>query len=195
MPLPPYIKRSPGKEDFERYQTVYANSPGAIAAPTAGLHFTEEILRELARRGVEILSLTLHVGLGTFSPVTAEEIDDHVMEEEGFELPPETAEAVNRARSEGRRVIAVGTTVTRTLETAFSGGRVRPGPGASSLFIRPGHNFRAVTGLLTNFHLPRATPIMLVSAFAGLRNTALAYQAAVRENYRFFSYGDAMLVL
>lgn len=195
MPLPPYIKRAPDDEDKERYQTVYATESGAIAAPTAGLHFTAEILEGLRKRGVEIHVITLHVGPGTFKAVTTQELKDHKMDEEPYHIGSATADAVTQARNAGRRVFAVGTTTTRTLETAFKGGRLMPGSGASSLFITPGYRFKAIDGLLTNFHLPKATPLMLVSAFAGLHNTHHAYKAAVKENYRFFSYGDAMLIV
>ncbi len=195
MPLPPYIKRAPDDKDKERYQTVYAKEPGAIAAPTAGLHFTTEILDKLRKRGVAIHVITLHVGPGTFKPVTAPELKGHTMDEESFHIGSTTADAVTQAKKTGRRVFAVGTTTTRTLETAFKDGRLMPGSGASSLFITPGYRFKAIDGLLTNFHLPKATPLMLTSAFAGLYNTRYAYQEAVKENYRFFSYGDAMLIV
>ncbi len=195
MPLPPYIKRIPDAEDRERYQTVYATEPGAIAAPTAGLHFTTENLDKLRKRGVAIHIITLHVGPGTFKAVTAPELKDHTMDEESFQIGSSTADAVTEAKNAGRRVFAVGTTTTRTLETAFKDGRLVPGSGASSLFITPGYRFKAIDGLLTNFHLPKATPLMLTSAFAGFDNTRRAYQEAVKENYRFFSYGDAMLIV
>ncbi|MBI5141521.1 MAG: tRNA preQ1(34) S-adenosylmethionine ribosyltransferase-isomerase QueA [Nitrospirae bacterium] len=195
VPLPPYIRRPADEEDKIRYQTVYASTPGAIAAPTAGLHFTPEIIDALKARGVEICPITLHVGMGTFKPVTAETITDHRMDEEEFIVGEDTARAVTLASAEERRIIAVGTTATRTLETAFRSGRLRAGPGATSLFITPGYKFRAVGGLLTNFHLPKATPLMLVSAFAGIENVRRAYRRAVKERYGFFSYGDAMLVL
>jgi len=195
MPLPPYIKRMPDKQDTERYQTIYASKEGAIAAPTAGLHFTDGILGSLFEKGIGIHAVTLHVGLGTFSPVTVSDIRRHSMEQEHYEIPTETAEAVNEARERGNRIVAVGTTVTRTLETAFAHGRLRAGEGGTSLFIYPGYSWRVVDALLTNFHLPKATPLMLVSAFAGLEAVRRAYMEAVRESYRFFSYGDAMLVL
>ena len=195
MPLPPYIKRTPSQEDKERYQTVYATKPGAIAAPTAGLHFTGEILDKLRKRGVEIHVITLHVGPGTFKPVTTPELKNHTMDEEPYYIQTSTAEAVTKARRAGRRVFAVGTTSTRTLETAFKDEKLRSGSGSSSLFITPGYKFKAIDGLLTNFHLPKATPLMLVSAFAGFQNIRHAYQEAIKEKYRFFSYGDAMLIL
>ncbi len=195
MPLPPYIKRAPDDDDKERYQTIYAKEPGAIAAPTAGLHFTKEILEKLRKRGVEIHVITLHVGPGTFKSVTTPELKDHAMDEESYHIESSTADAITRARNAGRRIFAVGTTTTRTLETAFKAGRLMPGSGGSSLFITPGYKFKAIDGLLTNFHLPKATPLMLVSALAGLHNTHNAYKEAVKEKYRFFSYGDAMLIV
>jgi S-adenosylmethionine:tRNA ribosyltransferase-isomerase len=203
VPLPPYIARPPGLEDRQRYQTVYATSPGSIAAPTAGLHFTEHLLAYLRYHGVSIHWITLHVGLGTFAPVKADLLRDHVMHEEQFELSSETATAINTAKREGRRVIAIGTTTVRVLEsvaaTAEAGlAAVRTG---TRIFIYPPFQFRVVDALLTNFHLPRSTLLMLVSAFAApgdLRGRDLiwsAYQEAIRERYRFFSYGDAMLML
>jgi len=195
IPLPPYIHRPDTPEDRERYQTVYARRPGAVAAPTAGLHFTEELLREIAGAGVEIARVTLHVGIGTFKPVSAERIEEHRMERERYEIGEETAEALRRAREAGRRIVAVGTTVVRTLEGAAltGGGEVRAGDGATDLFITPGFRFQMVDALLTNFHLPRSTLLMLVSAFAGRERVLAAYEEAVREGYRFYSYGDAML--
>lgn len=196
VPLPPYIQRPDAAADRERYQTVYARSPGAIAAPTAGLHFSEELLREIAAAGVETATVTLHVGLGTFKPVTAERIEEHRMERERWELPEETAEAIRRTRERGGRVVAVGTTVVRTLESAALSGEdeIQGGGGATELFITPGFRFRVVDALLTNFHLPRSTLLMLVSAFAGKERVLAAYAEAIREGYRFYSYGDAMLV-
>ena len=205
LPLPPYIKRSAGAtaaEDLERYQTVYSAAPGSVAAPTAGLHFTPEVLAAVRQRGATIHPVTLHVGLGTFSPVKADELDSHVMHEEQFTLGDETAEAVNRARREGRRVIAIGTTSVRVLESAADtkSGEVRAQSGRTRIFIRPPQRFSVVDGLLTNFHLPCSTLLMLVSAFAAPgetrgRDIALAaYQEAIRERYRFFSYGDAMFI-
>lgn len=200
MPLPPYIRREPddrfGPLDRERYQTVYARVPGAVAAPTAGLHFTHEILDALRRRGVAVAFLTLHVGPGTFLPVRVDEVERHVMHDEAFTIPPETAEAVAAARAAGGRVIAVGTTVARTLETsALRHGRVVAGAGRSDLFIYPGFRFRVVDALVTNFHLPRSTLLMLVCALARTEPTLAAYRAAVEAGYRFYSYGDAMLVI
>lgn len=196
MPLPPYIARPPRDADRERYQTVFAGEPGAVAAPTAGLHFTPATFAALAGRGVESRGLILHVGPGTFLPVRAERLDDHRMHAERYEIPAATAAAVNRARGEGRRVVAVGTTSTRALESAVDAhGAVQAGRGATDLFIRPGHRFRAVDALLTNFHLPRSTLLVLVSAFAGRDLILEAYREAVAEKYRFFSYGDCMLIL
>ncbi len=195
MPLPPYIHEQ--LEDQERYQTVYARERGSAAAPTAGLHFTEEYLRRVAEKGVEIAYVTLHVGLGTFRPVTADVVEEHVMHAEYYDIPPETVETVNRAKAEGRRVIAVGTTSCRTLETVggLHDGRLAAGSGWTDIFIYPGYQFRIIDGLLTNFHLPKSTLVMLVSALAGRENVLRAYRTAVAEEYRFFSFGDAMLIL
>lgn len=196
IPLPPYIRREATPDDRTRYQTVFARNRGAVAAPTAGLHFTEEILATLAARGVEIRPLTLHVGLGTFLPVRTEDLDEHRMHEENYFVPEATAEAVNRAKAEGRRVIALGTTSTRTLEYAVDAdGRLQAGEGTCDLFIRPGFAFRIVDGLITNFHLPCSTLLMLVAAFAGRDFILGAYRQAVAERFRFFSYGDCMLIL
>ncbi len=205
VPLPPYIHRATGPsqpEDRERYQTVYARTPGSVAAPTAGLHFSPEMLGKIRELGARIAFVTLHVGLGTFAPVKAEEVRDHPMHEEVFHVPDETAALVNEARRDGRRIIAVGTTTVRVLEHlgARDGGRVTPGAGATRIFIHPPWTFRVVDALLTNFHLPRSTLLMLVSAFAapgraeGRERALTAYAEAVREKYRFFSYGDAMLL-
>jgi S-adenosylmethionine:tRNA ribosyltransferase-isomerase len=195
-PLPPYIKREPSGTDRERYQTVYAAREGAVAAPTAGLHFTPELLERLEARGVEFASVTLHVGPGTFQPVRADLIADHRMPPERYEVSSDAAGAVNRARTEGRRIIAVGTTSVRTIETAASGkGTVVPGEGASGLFIYPGYRFKVTDGIVTNFHLPKSTLLMLVSAFEGRDRILSAYRTAVAEKYRFYSYGDAMLIL
>jgi S-adenosylmethionine:tRNA ribosyltransferase-isomerase len=196
VPLPPYIEREPEEVDSERYQTVYARVEGAVAAPTAGLHFTDALLSKLASRGVAAACVVLHVGLGTFRPVSAEDPEEHEMEEERYEVSPEAAGTINAVRASGGRVVAVGTTSVRVLETvADSDGRVRPGEGTTGLFIRPPHEFRCVDVLLTNFHLPRSTLLMLVSAFAGREAVLAAYAEAVRESYRFYSYGDAMLIL
>jgi len=199
-PLPPYIRRNGDRamraRDGERYQTVYARQEGAIAAPTAGLHFTEALLDQIKRKGVSIHPVTLHVGIGTFLPVKHEEIENHHLDPEVFEVGPETAQAINDARISGKRVFAVGTTVTRALEScADEIGWLRPERGETGLFILPGHRFRAVDRLITNFHLPRSTLLMLVSAFAGREFILAAYEEAIGKNYRFYSYGDAMLIL
>jgi len=195
MPLPPYIEREDTVEDRERYQTVYARKPGAVAAPTAGLHFDRELLDEIEARGVERTHVTLHVGAGTFQPVRCEDIADHRMHAEYLEVPDAVCAAVESTKSRGGRVIAVGTTAVRSLETAASGGHLLPFSGDSRIFIYPGHEFRVIDGLLTNFHLPESTLLMLVCALAGIDQTLSAYQHAVTLRYRFFSYGDAMLVL
>jgi len=210
LPLPPYIRREKDvedrAEDRERYQTVYsrplgsAEERGSSAAPTAGLHFTPEILEELKAKGVEIARLTLHVGLGTFQPVRAERTEEIRLHGESYTISEETAEAVNRARRGGRRIVAAGTTTTRTLEHVAreaekSGGEIEPHSGSTSLFLSPGAEFKVVGGLLTNFHLPESTLLMLVSAFAGREQVLAAYAHAVEEGYRFFSYGDCMLIL
>lgn len=194
MPLPPYIKEQ--LADKERYQTVYSKNLGSAAAPTAGLHFTQALLEEIKGKGIEIVFLTLHIGLGTFRPVQVEEIAEHKMHSEYYEVSPETAAAINRARERGNRVVVVGTTPLRTLETIADGtGNVPASSGWTDIFIYPGHRFRAVDGLITNFHLPKSTLIMLVAALAGRENVLNAYQAAILERYRFFSFGDAMLII
>lgn len=196
IPLPPYIRREATQDDRTRYQTVFAREAGAVAAPTAGLHFTDAILDVLRAKGVEIHPLTLHVGLGTFLPMRTDDITEHQMHEENFLVPETTAAAVNRAKDEGRRVIALGTTSTRTLEYAVDKhGRLQAGPGTCDLFIRPGFKFRIIDGLVTNFHLPCSTLLVLVAALAGREFILEAYQRAVKENFRFFSYGDCMLIL
>ncbi len=192
MPLPPYITEE--LEDRERYQTVYCRELGSAAAPTAGLHFTPELLEELQRGGVQTGFVTLHVGLGTFRPVKADNITDHHMHLEHYTVPPETAQMVNAAKAEGRRVIAVGTTSCRTLESAWRDGKLTPGPDSTGIFIYPGYRFQVLDGLITNFHLPESTLIMLVSAFAGYEHTMNAYRVAVEERYRFFSFGDSMFI-
>jgi len=213
IPLPPYIRR-PGSNvprpgsghsafrnpesamDRERYQTVYAREEGAIAAPTAGLHFTEALLDAVAGAGIGVRRITLHVGPGTFQPIRAARIRDHRMEPERYVIPEATAQAVKAAKAEGRRVIAVGTTAVRTLEhSALRGGEVQAGPAEADLFITPGHRFRVVDGMVTNFHLPGSTPLVLVAALAGLERVKAAYAEAVARGYRFYSYGDAMLIL
>jgi S-adenosylmethionine:tRNA ribosyltransferase-isomerase len=197
LPLPSYLARAPSQVDRDRYQTVFAKERGAVAAPTAGLHFTPRLFEELAFRGIRVAPLTLHVGPGTFLPVRASRTEEHRMHAERYVVPRETVELHARTRESGGRVVAVGTTSVRTLEAAWddAAGRLRAGPGATSLFITPGYRFRAVDALFTNFHLPKSTLVMLVSAFAGLQPIRLAYAEAVRERYRFFSYGDAMLVI
>ena len=195
MPLPPYIRRPPNAEDKVRYQSVYATTEGAIAAPTAGLHFTQELLEELKNSGIETAMLTLHVGPGTFQPVKAENIAAHKMHAEYIHLAETEANRIRIAREAGRKIVAIGTTVVRSLETAGVTGTVHPYSGYSELFIYPGHRFNAVDALVTNFHLPKSTLLMLVSAFAGRELIQKAYQAALQHNYRFYSYGDAMLIL
>ena len=197
IPLPPYIKRDDRPSDRDRYQTVYAREKGSIAAPTAGLHFTSELLTELAGRGIERAEITLHVGYGTFKPIRAEQIEEHVVDSEAFVVSDEAADALTRARQEGRRIIAVGTTTTRVLESLelAADGSVAPTRGETDLFIRPGHPFRMVDGLITNFHLPQSSLLVLVAAFAGRERILDAYRDAVRRGYRFYSYGDAMLIL
>lgn len=195
MPLPPYIHAQ--LDDQERYQTVYARERGSAAAPTAGLHFTKEYLEQIAAKGVHLAYITLHVGLGTFRPVAADTVEEHVMHAEYYEISQETADLVNAAKSEGRRVIAVGTTSCRTLETVGRdhGGRLAATSGWTDIFIYPGYTFSIIDGMLTNFHLPKSTLVMLVSALAGKEYILHAYNTAVKEEYRFFSFGDAMLIL
>lgn len=195
VPLPPYIKREAEKDDSVRYQTVYAGKAGAVAAPTAGLHFTERLLEEIRKKGVDVRRITLHTGPGTFMPVRVKNIEAHRMLPERYIISPEVSQSVRKAKAEKRRVVAVGTTSTRALEAAFKNGLEDPVlSGSTDLFIYPGFRFRVVDALLTNFHLPGSTLIMLVSAFAGL-DAVLAYKEAVRMKYRFFSYGDAMLII
>jgi S-adenosylmethionine:tRNA ribosyltransferase-isomerase len=196
VPLPPYIKRDDRLDDRDRYQTVFAQARGSIAAPTAGLHFNQPLVAALAARGVETAAITLHVGYGTFQPVRVDRVEDHRLEPERYRISPAAAAAIARARDGGHRIIAVGTTTTRTLEAdaiAHDGG-ILAGEGATDLFIYPGFEFRIVSGLLTNFHLPRSSLLMLVSAFAGRDAIMAAYDAAIAERYRFYSYGDAMLI-
>jgi S-adenosylmethionine:tRNA ribosyltransferase-isomerase len=194
MPLPPYIQRADTEEDRERYQTVYGEVPGAVAAPTAGLHFDEGLLAELDRRGVQRGSCTLHVGAGTFQPVRVEDIKDHEMHAEWLRVDERLVDQIRRTRDAGRRVIAVGTTAVRSLETAAAGGEIAPYTGDSRLFIYPGYRFRVVDGLITNFHLPGSTLMMLVSALADRDRIMAAYQHAIEQEYRFFSYGDSMFI-
>ncbi|HBV88962.1 MAG TPA: tRNA preQ1(34) S-adenosylmethionine ribosyltransferase-isomerase QueA [Desulfosporosinus sp.] len=193
MPLPPYITAQ--LEDQERYQTVYAKERGSVAAPTAGLHFTPELLGDLQKKGVEIVEILLHVGLGTFRPVKVEDIREHDMHSEYYRVDIEAAERINRAKQEGRRVIAVGTTAARTLESVGHEGRVEPGEGWTDIFIYPGYSFQVVDALLTNFHFPKSTLVMLVSALAGRELILKAYETAVQEKYRFYSFGDSMFIV
>ncbi|HZR01680.1 MAG TPA: tRNA preQ1(34) S-adenosylmethionine ribosyltransferase-isomerase QueA [Burkholderiales bacterium] len=195
IPLPPYINREAREEDECRYQTVYARKLGAVAAPTAGLHFDEVMLQRLSAQGIARAFLTLHVGAGTFQPVRSANVEAHRMHEERYSIPQDTCDAIGRARASGGRVIAVGTTTLRALESAAHDGCVTPGDGNTGLFIRPGYRFQVVDALITNFHLPRSTLLMLVAAFAGLSPILAAYRHAVRERYRFFSYGDAMFIV
>jgi S-adenosylmethionine:tRNA ribosyltransferase-isomerase len=223
IPLPPYIDREDTPEDRTRYQTIYARDPGSVAAPTAGLHFTDEILQRLREKGIETASVTLHVGLGTFAPIRTEVVEEHKIHTEWYQIPPETAEKITRAKREGRRIVAVGTTTVRTLEYAAGRAHAEGGPhppaigecgalapeanagqpseplitahsGEANIFIYPGYRFRVVDAMLTNFHLPKSTLLMLVSAFAGRERVLKAYNHAVRERYRFFSYGDCMFI-
>jgi S-adenosylmethionine:tRNA ribosyltransferase-isomerase len=198
-PLPPYIKRDhdpvQAREDRERYQTVYARQPGAVAAPTAGLHFTDELIEQLRSEGVRLAYVTLHVGAGTFKPVVAENLEDHEIHREWYRIDQANTDIINATRANGGRIIAVGTTATRVLETVAANNGVVPGEGATGLFIVPGYQFKAVDVLITNFHLPRSTLLALVAAFAGLDRTLAAYRHAVAMRYRFYSYGDAMLIL
>lgn len=194
LPLPPYIKRPDNAQDENRYQTVYAQDLGSAAAPTAGLHFTPQIMQSLEKQGVELCRVTLHVGLGTFLPVRTEEVHDHRMHREIFRITDETSNQLNKAKSDGRKILAVGTTALRTLESAWSQTGFPAGEGSTDIFITPGYQFRAVDQLFTNFHTPESTLLMLVSAFAGKDLTLKAYTEAVKERYRFFSYGDAMFI-
>ncbi|MBI5050641.1 MAG: tRNA preQ1(34) S-adenosylmethionine ribosyltransferase-isomerase QueA [Nitrospirae bacterium] len=198
MPLPPYIKRQAGEFDKEHYQTVYAEKEGAVASPTAGLHFTKELLNKIKEKGVEVHTLTLHVGYGTFKPVLVNDIRRHQMGEEAYEIPETTANAVNKAKTECRRVIAVGTTVTRAIEaSAFNetGIGIKASAGKASNFIYPGYKFKIIDALITNFHQPKSTPMMLTCAFAGLETLKKAYIESSKAGYRFFSYGDAMMIV
>ena len=195
VPLPPYMKKEPSAEDRERYQTVYATHPGAIAAPTAGLHFTTELLSECQALGIQIGYVTLHVGMGTFLPVTSEILSDHQMHEEWCEIPQETVELIRKTKASGGKVIAVGTTSVRTLESVRLAESMKEWRGTTNLFITPGFTFQTIDALLTNFHLPKSTLIVLVCSFAGRELIRSVYQYAIEEKYRFFSYGDAMLIL
>ena len=193
VPLPPYIKKA--LQEPERYQTVYARNPGSAAAPTAGLHFTPQLIEQVKKRGVEWVEILLHVGLGTFRPVKEEEVTRHKMHEEYYEITPDAAAAINKALAEKRRIISVGTTSTRALESACAKGTVQAGSGLTDIFIYPGYEFCVISGLVTNFHLPKSTLLMLVSALAGREKILAAYDEAIRERYRFFSFGDAMLII
>jgi len=194
VPLPLYVSRAADERDAERYQTVYAREAGAVAAPTAGLHFDKALLEELERRGAGLAYLTLHVGAGTFQPVRSQDLAAHRMHRERYRVPQAAVDAIARARAAGGRVLAVGTTTLRALESAAAGGTLAAGDGDTSLFILPGYRFRVVDRLLTNFHLPKSTLLMLVSAFGGMENIRAAYRRAIESGYRFFSYGDAMLI-
>ncbi|MEX1187238.1 MAG: tRNA preQ1(34) S-adenosylmethionine ribosyltransferase-isomerase QueA [Gemmatimonadaceae bacterium] len=196
IPLPPYIRRADESADARRYQTVYAREPGSVAAPTAGLHFTEQVLENIRKRGVSIAKVVLHVGAGTFKPVEVEDPAEHMMHEEWFKIPAATADILNATRARGARIIAVGTTSVRTLEAGIrSDGRFEAATGETTIFMRPGFQFKAVDGMLTNFHLPRSTLLMLVAAFTGYDLIMKAYENAIAERYRFYSYGDAMLIV
>ena len=197
VPLPPYIKRPDALADRERYQTIFAAERGSVAAPTAGLHFTPGIVEGLARQGVGRVAVTLHVGYGTFKPVRATRVEEHTVDAEGYDISDDAAQAINAARDEGRRVIAVGTTTTRALEDSAvrNGGRVAPGGASADTFIYPGFEFKVIDGLVTNFHVPRSSLLMLTAAFAGRERLLAAYETAVKERYRFYSYGDAMLIV
>jgi len=198
-PLPPYIKRDDdlriARMDSRRYQTVYARKAGAIAAPTAGLHFTNKLIGQLKKKEVNFAYTTLHVGAGTFKPIKAENLEDHIMHQEQFEITEENASIINQAKADGGRIIAVGTTTVRTLETIAEGSKVKAARGATGLFIKPGYKFKIVDAMVTNFHLPKSTLLALVAAFAGLENILAAYNHAIKHKYRFYSYGDAMLIL
>ncbi len=194
VPLPPYIDRCDEPQDQTRYQTIYAKTPGAVAAPTAGLHFDEAIMRQIQARGVDKAFVTLHVGAGTFQPLRVEKLEDHEMHHEWYEINAATCEKIAATRRRGGRIVAVGTTVVRTLEAACKGGLPEPCKGETNLFITPGYTFRCVDALLTNFHLPESTLLMLVCAFAGYRRVMQAYEHAIEQGYRFYSYGDAMFI-
>lgn len=194
LPLPPYITHAAGEEDDERYQTVFAREQGAVAAPTAGLHFDDAMLEKLREQGVNIAYVTLHVGAGTFQPVRAEDVADHVMHSERYTVPQATVDAINKTHANGGRVVSVGTTSLRALESAAQRGELQAGSGETRIFITPGYRFKVIDVLLTNFHLPRSTLLMLVCAFGGMEKLLSAYRHAVENEYRFFSYGDAMLI-
>lgn len=197
VPIPPYIQDGNLSQAFhnERYQTIYARNEGAVAAPTAGLHFTKDLLQEIEAKGVEIIYVTLHVGLGTFRPIQSESIQDHLMHEESYNISKQAAEALNQAIKNQKRIIAVGTTVVRTLESSFKNGEIQSGEEKTRLFISPGYQFQVIKGMITNFHLPKSSLLVLVSAFLSLEETKKAYVHAIESRYRFYSYGDAMLIL
>jgi len=198
-PLPPYIKRdddlSVAAMDKRRYQTVYARKTGAVAAPTAGLHFTNKLIEQLKQAGINFAHITLHVGMGTFKPITVEALEDHKMHREIFEIDQENADIINRVKADGGRIIAIGTTSVRVLETIATNSKVRAASGTTGLFIKPGYKFRIVDAMITNFHLPKSTLLALVAAFAGIENILTAYKYAIEQRYRFYSYGDAMLIM
>ena len=194
MPLPPYINRPDSEEDKQRYQTVFAEHKGAVAAPTAGLHFTPELMQAMKKAGATFVHITLHVGPGTFQPVQVEQLADHRMHEEAYIISQDSAQTINQAKKEGQRIVAVGTTSLRTLEAAGQSGKLQAGAGRTDIFISPGYQFKITDALLTNFHLPKSTLLMLVSALAGTENVMHAYQHAIQQSYRFYSYGDAMFV-
>lgn len=194
IPLPPYIAREDGSVDMERYQTIYAHKPGAVAAPTAGLHFDHAMLNKIADMGVNLATITLHVGAGTFQPVRVSNLDEHIMHKEYIEVDEAVCRQIHHTRKQGGRVVAVGTTCVRSLEAASSGGSIQPYQGDTRLFIKPGYRFRSVDAMITNFHLPQSTLLMLVAAFAGYDRIMNAYRHAIEERYRFFSYGDAMFL-
>jgi len=195
MPLPPYIERADDQDDLQRYQTVFAQQAGAVAAPTAGLHFDDSVMQTLIDRGIETAFVTLHVGSGTFQPVRVDDLSQHIMHKEYFQVSPACVEAVHRARLRGGRVIAIGTTAVRALESASQNGLLQAGSGDTQLFITPGYSFKTVDAMLTNFHLPESTLLMLISAFAGYDHVMTAYHHAIAQGYRFFSYGDAMAII
>ncbi|MEA2095541.1 MAG: tRNA preQ1(34) S-adenosylmethionine ribosyltransferase-isomerase QueA [Candidatus Cloacimonadota bacterium] len=195
VPLPPYIKRESTNRDKETYQTVYAQERGSVAAPTAGLHFTKPLMQQIREKGIDILEVVLHVGLGTFRPVKTDDIKDHIMHSEHCQITDDVAVKINQAKKDGRRIIAVGTTTTRTLESFAANGHLNSGSHWTEIFLYPGKEIQIIDGLITNFHMPESTLMMLVSAFAGYENIMNAYKIAVEEKYRFFSYGDAMLIL
>lgn len=194
IPLPPYIRREDTESDADRYQTVYSGDEASVAAPTAGLHFTAEILEKLKAKGVQILELTLNIGIGTFRPVKTDWLEDHDMHWEKYYISPETAKEINHLRADGRQLVAVGTTAVRALESAYEDGNIKSGYGETNLFIKPGYKFKVIDSMITNFHLPKSTLLVLVSMFAGYDLTMKAYGHAVKEKYKFFSYGDAMYI-